>query len=77
MDRKTKRRLQTRAKLLGEPKAKQRWFETSWFRAVELVGIVVAVAAVGFEVHQRVTVDRPVAEATLREIQANAVVRTN
>ena len=36
----------------ADPKPKgSRWHERGWFRAVELVGILAALGAIGFEVH--------------------------
>ena len=55
---------------LDQPPSKQRWYERDWFKAIELVAIIIGVAAITYEVIQRETVDRPLAEATLKELEA-------
>lgn len=59
----------------NENVASRRWFERGWFKAIEAIGIILAIGAIGFEVHQRFTVDRPVAAATLEEIKSAQIAR--
>jgi hypothetical protein len=53
-----------------QPLPNPRWYERNWFKAIELAAIIIGVCAISYEVWQRETVDRPVAEATLRELEA-------
>lgn len=67
---------------LGKSPAKPHWYERNWFKAAELaaiivgiLGVVIGVGAIGYEVYQRESVDRPVADATLRELQITSRLR--
>jgi hypothetical protein len=50
--------------------SKTRWFQSHWFKAVELLALVIGVGAISYEIWQRETVDRPLARATLEEFTA-------
>lgn len=50
--------------------AKTRWFQSHWFKAIELVALLIGVGAISYEIWQRETVDRPLAHATLQEFTA-------
>lgn len=53
---------------LNRQPPKPRWYERNWFKGLELAAIIIGVGAICFEIWQRITVDRPVAEATLQEL---------
>lgn len=55
---------------------KPKWHENSWFKAAELIGILLAILAIGYDVIQRERIDRPVAEATLKELQNAEITRS-
>lgn len=60
---------------LDQPSPRPCWYETNWFKSVELLAIVIGVGAIGYEVYQRETVDRPLAEQTFQELQASQIAR--